>query len=90
MLRAADQLITDRALDDAVWLRLRETYDERQLIELCLLAGHYEMLAGTLNSLGVQIEPGYPVPRWAGTQQLPPPADGPPGPAHRDQGRPHR
>ena len=28
--------------------------DERQLIELCLLAGHYTMLAGTLNSLGVR------------------------------------
>jgi hypothetical protein len=30
---------------------------ERQLIELCRLVGHYEMLAMTLNSLGVEPEP---------------------------------
>jgi hypothetical protein len=29
---------------------------DRQLIELCLLVGHYEMLAMTLNSLGVEPE----------------------------------
>jgi hypothetical protein len=29
---------------------------ERQLIEVCLLIGHYEMLAVTLNTLGVQPE----------------------------------
>ena len=31
---------------------------EPELIELCLLVGHYEMLAMTLNSLGVEAEPG--------------------------------
>jgi hypothetical protein len=30
---------------------------ETELIELCMLAGHYEMLAMTLNSLGVQPDP---------------------------------
>ena len=57
LLRAADQLIVDRTLDDALFERLREVYDEPQLIELCLLAGHYAMLAGTLNALGVRPEP---------------------------------
>jgi AhpD family alkylhydroperoxidase len=56
LLRAADQLSTERTLDEAVWARLRESYDEHQLIELCLLVGHYAMLAGTLNALGVQPE----------------------------------
>jgi len=56
LLRAADQLSTDRTLDEAVWARLRATYDERRLIELCLLVGHYAMLAGTLNALGVRPE----------------------------------
>ena len=35
------------------WATLAGVYDEKQLIELCLLAGHYVMLAGALNSLGV-------------------------------------
>ena len=31
-----------------------------QVIEICMLVGEYAMLAGALNSLGVQIEEGYP------------------------------
>lgn len=54
LLRAVDELARDRVIGDATWTALRARYDERQMIELCLLAGHYEMLAGTLNSLGVQ------------------------------------
>jgi AhpD family alkylhydroperoxidase len=54
LLRAVDELGRDHVIADATWSQLRARYDETQLIELCLLAGHYEMLAGTLNSLGVQ------------------------------------
>jgi alkylhydroperoxidase family enzyme len=54
LLRAVDELARDRFIADATWAALRPHYDDRQLIELCMLAGHYEMLAGTLNSLGVQ------------------------------------
>ena len=53
LLRAVDELARDRLISDGTWAQLRTRYDERQLIELCLLAGHYEMLAGALNSLGV-------------------------------------
>jgi hypothetical protein len=35
---------------------LSDELTDRQLIELCLLVGHYEMLAMTLNSLGVEPE----------------------------------
>ena len=38
--------------------RLAARYDERQLIELPMLVGHYHLVAFTLNSLGVQLEPG--------------------------------
>lgn len=54
LLSAVDELARDRVIAEATWTALRARYDERQMIELCLLAGHYEMLAGTLNSLGVQ------------------------------------
>ena len=35
-------------------------YDERQLIEVPMLVGHYHLVGFTLNSLGVQREPGVP------------------------------
>jgi alkylhydroperoxidase family enzyme len=56
ILRAVDELVDDRVVSDATWAQLRTMYSERDLIELCLLAGHYVMLAGALNSLGVQPE----------------------------------
>jgi alkylhydroperoxidase family enzyme len=54
LLRAADELHEDRAIGDASWAELRAELDDKLLIELCLLVGHYEMLAMTLNSLRVQ------------------------------------
>ena len=54
LLRAADELHAERRIGDELWARSRASYDERELIELCLLVGHYEMLAMTLRSLEVQ------------------------------------
>ena len=56
LLAACDELGRDNVISEATWGRLRARYDERQLMELCLLAGHYRMLAGALNSLGVRPE----------------------------------
>jgi len=66
LLRAADELVADHRLSDPTWSDLSERYPTAQLIELCLLVGQYVMLAGTLNSLGVQLEDGYSAPGWAG------------------------
>ncbi len=57
LVRAADELHTDACLSDATWAALAARYDEPQLIELPMLVGHYHLVAFTLNSLGVQIEP---------------------------------
>lgn len=54
LLRACDQLHDDRAISDELWAELRPLLSDEQLIELCMLVGHYEMLAMTLNSLRVQ------------------------------------
>ncbi|MFL5909593.1 MAG: carboxymuconolactone decarboxylase family protein [Gaiellaceae bacterium] len=54
LLRAADELHAERAISDSTWSGLRPKYSDRELIEICMLVGHYEMLAMTLNSLGVQ------------------------------------
>jgi alkylhydroperoxidase family enzyme len=64
LLRAADELVADHVLSDRTWAALAATYPVPQIIEICLLVGEYVMLAGALNSLGVQIEPGYPQPAW--------------------------
>ena len=46
----------DHCIGDATWTALAARYDTEQLIEIPMLAGHYAMLAGVLNSLGVQPE----------------------------------
>jgi alkylhydroperoxidase family enzyme len=56
VLVATDELHDQRVVTDATWWALASEFTERQLIELCLLVGHYEMLAMTLNSLGVEPE----------------------------------
>jgi AhpD family alkylhydroperoxidase len=53
-LRAADELHAKRGICDELWSQLSRTLSEPELIELCMLVGHYEMLAMTLNSLGVE------------------------------------
>ena len=58
LMRAADELHADAEISDATWGALASRYDERQLIEVPMLIGHYHMVAFTLNSLGVQLEPG--------------------------------
>lgn len=58
LVRAADELHTDACISDATWDKLASRYDERQLIEVPMVVGHYHLVAFTLNSLGVELEPG--------------------------------
>lgn len=60
LLIAADELHGDARLSDATWQALAARYDERQLVEVPMVVGHYHMVAFTLNSLGVQREEGVP------------------------------
>lgn len=54
LLRAADELHSQRDISSELWSELRPLLSDRRLIELCMLVGHYEMLAMTLNALRVQ------------------------------------
>jgi 4-carboxymuconolactone decarboxylase len=56
LIRAADELHDDQRISDPTWESLAERYDDRQLIEVPMLVGHYHAVAFTLNSLGVQLE----------------------------------
>ncbi len=55
ILRASDELHRDRNIGDETFAALRSAgLQDRDLVELCMLHGHYEMIAGTINSLGIQ------------------------------------
>lgn len=56
LLRAADELVDEHGIGNDTWNALAGRYNTEQLIEITMLAGHYAMLAGMLNSLGVQPE----------------------------------
>jgi 4-carboxymuconolactone decarboxylase len=57
LLQAADELHDDARIADGTWAGLASRYDERQLIEVPMLVGHYHLVAFALNSLGVELEP---------------------------------
>jgi alkylhydroperoxidase family enzyme len=54
LLRAADELHAQRTISDELWDQLRPLLGDAELIELCMLVGHYELLAMTLNALRVE------------------------------------
>ncbi len=58
LLKAADELHGASCIGDATWDALASELNERQLIEVCMVVGQYHLVAFTLNSLGVQPEPG--------------------------------
>jgi 4-carboxymuconolactone decarboxylase len=65
LVRAADELAVQRYLGQDTWDALQQTYDDQQMIEICMLVGNYAMIAGVLKSLHVQPEDGVPEPSWA-------------------------
>lgn len=58
LLRAADELHEHAKVSDATWAQLAERYDERGLLEIVMLVGHYHLVAYALNSLEVELDEG--------------------------------
>lgn len=58
LLTACDELCETHTLSEVTWAGLAKRFDAKHLVELTLLIGHYVMVAGMLNALGVQREPG--------------------------------
>ena len=54
LLAAVDELHRERDLSDAAWADLQPHLDDRRLIELVFLVGHYEMLATAIAALRVE------------------------------------
>jgi 4-carboxymuconolactone decarboxylase len=58
LLRAADEFHADSRISDETWASLAETYGTEELVEATMVVGHYTMLAGALNSFGVELDEG--------------------------------
>lgn len=56
IIQAADELHTDVFISDETWAGLEKTYNTQQLMDLVFTCGQYRMLAGGLNSFGVQLD----------------------------------
>ena len=54
ILQATDELVAENDVTDETWSRLSGVLDSRELIELVLLVGHYEMLATAIGTLRIQ------------------------------------
>ncbi len=57
LMNACDDLYSQKCLSDTTWASLESHYSEKLLIEIMMLIGHYEMIAGFLNSAGLRLEP---------------------------------
>lgn len=56
MLRAVDEFVTARDISDPTFAELSKHLDQKQIIEFCSLAGHYDAIAGILASLRVPMD----------------------------------
>ena len=54
LLTAVDELVAHKDIRDDTWAELRGHYSVPQIVELCLLVGHYEMLATTIAALRIE------------------------------------
>lgn len=59
LLTATDELHATARVSDTTWTGLAQRFGPAELIELVMLIGQYHMVAFALNSLGVQLEPGF-------------------------------
>jgi 4-carboxymuconolactone decarboxylase len=60
LIAFADELCQTNNVSDATWSALAARFDEQQLIELVMLGGFYRMVAGALNTLGIELDDGVP------------------------------
>lgn len=56
MLRAVDEFVTARDISDPTFAELSKHLDQKQIIEFCALAGHYDAIAGILATLRVPMD----------------------------------
>jgi 4-carboxymuconolactone decarboxylase len=58
LVRAVDQLRSKSFVDDSVWAILKSRYDEKQLMDVVVTVGQYNLVSWYLNTLGTPFEKG--------------------------------
>ncbi len=58
LIRAADELVSDRFITDATWAELRRHYSEKQCMDVVFTCGQYTQVSMMLNAFGVQLDEG--------------------------------
>jgi alkylhydroperoxidase family enzyme len=56
LLAVSDDLLAQRALSESTWQKVHATLSDREVIELCLLVGHYQGLASAIGGLAIAPE----------------------------------
>lgn len=56
LLAATDEFVLQREVSAATWAQLSGWLSNQQLIEFCLLAGQYDTLAATMNTLKLPLD----------------------------------
>lgn len=58
LITATDEFIVTRGVSHETWAALAAYLTKPQLIEFCMLAGHYDLLAATMSTLNIPLD--YP------------------------------
>jgi 4-carboxymuconolactone decarboxylase len=58
LLQTADELHADQHVSDATWQALEQLFDTKLLMEVMMVVGLYTLLSMSLNTFGVQLDPG--------------------------------
>ncbi len=56
LVRATDEFVLAREVSTATWTALSSYLNRKQLIEFCFLAGQYDTLAATMNTLKLPLD----------------------------------
>ena len=56
LVAVTDELLAQRELSEVTWQAAGQMLTEREVIELCLLTGHYQGLATAIGGLAIQVE----------------------------------
>jgi alkylhydroperoxidase family enzyme len=64
LVALSDELLAKRAMSESTWRQVRATLTDREVIEACVLVGHYQGLASAIG--GLAIEPEISPTSWRG------------------------
>ena len=56
LMLSCDEFHHQRMISEKTWQMLTRFYSDKDLLEILMVIGHYEMLAGILNSTGIAVD----------------------------------